>query len=45
MTQFLVACAVAAIIYFAAELAFTGQTDVGRFVEFIAATGMLWRKA
>jgi len=41
VTQFLVACAVAAIIYFAAELAFTGQTDVGRFVEFIAATGML----
>jgi len=41
VTQLLVACAVAAIIYFAAELAFAGQTDVGRFVEFIAATGML----
>ena len=41
ITQFMVACAVAAIIYFAAEQAFTGGTDVGRFVEFIAATGML----
>ncbi|MCM2327787.1 MAG: lipid A export permease/ATP-binding protein MsbA [Lysobacter sp.] len=41
VTQLLVACAVAAIIYFAAQLAFEGQTDVGRFVEFIAATGML----
>ncbi|HQZ44864.1 MAG TPA: lipid A export permease/ATP-binding protein MsbA [Usitatibacteraceae bacterium] len=41
VTQLLVACAVAAIIYFAAEQAFAGQTDVGRFVEFIAATGML----
>ncbi len=41
ITQFLVACAVAAIIYFAAEQAFAGSTDVGRFVEFIAATGML----
>jgi subfamily B ATP-binding cassette protein MsbA len=36
-----VACAVAAIIYFAAQQAFAGDTDVGRFVEFIAATGML----
>jgi subfamily B ATP-binding cassette protein MsbA len=41
VTQLLVACAVAAIIYFAAEQAFEGKTDVGRFVEFIAATGML----
>ncbi|HEX4943824.1 MAG TPA: lipid A export permease/ATP-binding protein MsbA [Usitatibacteraceae bacterium] len=41
VTQLLVACAVAAIIYFAAEQAFAGKTDVGRFVEFIAATGML----
>ncbi len=41
VTQLLVACAVAAIIYFAAELAFEGKTDVGKFVEFIAATGML----
>jgi subfamily B ATP-binding cassette protein MsbA len=41
VTQLLVACAIAAIIYFAAQLAFTGATDVGSFVEFIAATGML----
>jgi len=41
VTQFLVACAVAAIIYFAAQQAFAGATDLGRFVEFIAATGML----
>jgi ATP-binding cassette, subfamily B, bacterial MsbA len=41
ITQFLVACAVAAIIYLAAEQALAGSTDVGRFVEFIAATGML----
>jgi subfamily B ATP-binding cassette protein MsbA len=41
VTQLLVACAVAAIIYFAAEQAFAGKTDVGHFVEFIAATGML----
>ena len=32
---------IAAIIYFAAQQAFAGSTDVGRFVEFIAATGML----
>ena len=41
VTQLFVACAVAAIIYFAAEQAFDGKTDVGHFVEFIAATGML----
>jgi subfamily B ATP-binding cassette protein MsbA len=41
VTQLLVACAIAAIIYFAAQLAFAGATDVGSFVEFIAATGML----
>jgi subfamily B ATP-binding cassette protein MsbA len=41
ITQFLVACAVAAIIYFAAQQAFEGHTDIGKFVEFIAATGML----
>jgi subfamily B ATP-binding cassette protein MsbA len=41
VTQFFVACAVAAIIYFAAQQAFAGSTDIGRFVEFIAATGML----
>ena len=41
ITQFFVACAVAAIIYFAASEAFAGKTDVGKFIEFIAATGML----
>ena len=41
VTQLFVAIAVAAIIYFAAELAFAGRTDVGSFIEFIAATGML----
>ncbi|QJR16457.1 lipid A export permease/ATP-binding protein MsbA [Usitatibacter palustris] len=41
ITQLLVAVAIAAIIYFAAQLAFVGATDVGTFVEFIAATGML----
>ena len=40
-TQLLVACAIAAIIYFAATQAASGQTNVGDFVEFIAATGML----
>jgi subfamily B ATP-binding cassette protein MsbA len=41
ITQLLVACAVAAIIYFAAQEALAGNSDVGKFVEFIAATGML----
>jgi subfamily B ATP-binding cassette protein MsbA len=41
ITQLLVACAVAAIIYFAAQQALSGTTDVGSFVEFIAATGMI----
>ncbi|APV49649.1 lipid A export permease/ATP-binding protein MsbA [Betaproteobacteria bacterium GR16-43] len=41
ITQLLVACSVAAIIYFAAQQALSGNTDVGTFVEFIAATGML----
>ena len=41
VTQLLVACAVAAIIYFAAMQAFSGYTNVGHFVEFIAATGLL----
>ncbi len=41
VTQLIVACAIAAIIYFAAGQAFAGSTDVGRFIEFIAATGML----
>jgi subfamily B ATP-binding cassette protein MsbA len=41
VTQIFVACAIAAIIYFAAGQAFAGSTDVGSFIEFIAATGML----
>jgi subfamily B ATP-binding cassette protein MsbA len=41
VTQLFVACAIAAIIYFAAGEAFAGSTDVGHFIEFIAATGML----
>jgi len=41
VTQLIVACAIAAIIYFAAGEAFSGSTDVGHFIEFIAATGML----
>ena len=41
VTQLIVAMAIAAIIYFAAGQAFAGSTDVGGFVEFIAATGML----
>ena len=41
VTQLIVACAIAAIIYFAAGQAFGGSRDVGSFIEFIAATGML----
>jgi ATP-binding cassette, subfamily B, bacterial MsbA len=41
VTQLIVACAIAAIIYFAAGEAFAGSTNVGGFVQFIAATGML----
>src|SRR6185312_868881 len=41
VTQLIVACAIAAIIYFAAGEAFAGSTDVGGFIEFIAATAML----
>jgi subfamily B ATP-binding cassette protein MsbA len=41
VTQLIVACAIAAIIYFAAGQAFAGQSNVGGFIEFIAATGML----
>jgi ATP-binding cassette, subfamily B, bacterial MsbA len=41
VTQLIVACAIAAIIYFAAGQAFAGSTDVGHFIEFLAATGML----
>ncbi|HUQ28731.1 MAG TPA: lipid A export permease/ATP-binding protein MsbA [Usitatibacter sp.] len=40
-TQLLVACAIAAIVYLAAGQAFSGSTDVGEFIKFIAATGML----
>jgi subfamily B ATP-binding cassette protein MsbA len=40
-TQLLVACAIAAIIYMAAAQALAGATDVGSFIEFIGATGML----
>jgi len=41
VTQLLVAMAIAAIIYLAAQQVLAGQTDVGGFIEFIAATGML----
>ena len=41
VTQLIVACAIAAIIYFAAGQAFAGSTDVGDFIEFIGATGLL----
>ena len=41
VTQLIVACAIAAIIYFAAGQAFAGSKDVGSFIEFLAATGML----
>ena len=41
VTQLIVACAIAAIIYFAAGQAFAGGSNVAGFVEFIAATGML----
>ena len=41
VTQLIVACAIAAIVYLAAQQAFAGATDVGQFLKFIAATGML----
>lgn len=41
VTQLIVAFAIAAIIYFAAGQAFAGSTDVGHFIEFVAATGLL----
>ena len=41
VTQLLVACAIAAIVYLAAGQAFAGSTDVGEFIKFIAATGMI----
>jgi ATP-binding cassette, subfamily B, bacterial MsbA len=41
VTQLIVACAIAAIVYLAAQQAFSGATDVGEFIKFIAATGML----
>ena len=40
-TQLLVACAIATIVYLAAGQAFAGSTDVGEFIKFITATGML----
>jgi len=41
VSQLFVACAIAAIIYVAAAQALHGTTDVGKFLEFLAATGML----
>jgi subfamily B ATP-binding cassette protein MsbA len=41
VTQLLVACAIAAIVYLAAGQAFGGSTDVGHFIEFIGAMGLL----
>lgn len=41
VTQLIVACAIAAIIYFAAGQAFAGSTGVEGFIEFIASTGLL----
>ena len=41
VTQFFVACAIALIIYLAAGQVFGGSTDVGHFIEFIAAVGLL----
>jgi len=41
VSQLFVACAIAAIIYIAAAQAMHGTTDVGKFLEFLAATGML----
>ena len=41
VTHLIVAVAIAAIIYLAAGQSFAGSTDVGHFIEFIAATGML----
>ena len=41
VTQIIVACAIAAIIYLAAGQAFAGNTNVGSFIEFIAAVGLL----
>jgi len=41
VTQLLVACAIAAIVYLAAGQAFSGSTDVGHFIEFIGAMGLI----
>jgi subfamily B ATP-binding cassette protein MsbA len=41
VTQLLVACAIAAIVYLAAGQAFAGSTDVGHFIEFIGAMGLI----
>jgi subfamily B ATP-binding cassette protein MsbA len=40
-TQLLVAIAIATIVYLAAGQAFAGSTDVGHFIEFIGAMGLL----
>jgi subfamily B ATP-binding cassette protein MsbA len=41
VTQLLVAIAIATIVYLAAGQAFAGSTDVGHFVEFIGAMGLI----
>jgi subfamily B ATP-binding cassette protein MsbA len=41
VTQLIVACAIAAIVYIAAQQAFAGTTDVGQFLKFITSVGML----
>ena len=41
VTQLLVAIAIATIVYLAAGQAFAGSTDVGRFIEFIGAMGLI----
>ena len=40
-TQLLVACAIATIVWLAAGQAFAGSTDVGHFIEFIGAMGLI----
>jgi len=41
VTQLLVAIAIATIVYLAAGQAFAGSTDVGHFIEFIGAMGLI----
>jgi subfamily B ATP-binding cassette protein MsbA len=41
VTQLIVACAIAAIVYIAAQQAFAGTTDVGQFLKFITSVGLL----